>query len=236
MPAQSSVTRTEFHAGLRAGLQLLVAIAPFGLVTGVAMAAGGIPPLVAMAMSLLVFAGASMIAAAQLIADGAPALVVVMAVAVVNLRMLMYSASLRPYFAAESLARRLAASYLVVDAAFALLVGRFESRPEAPGKFAYLLGLSLPLWLCWQVTVGAGILVGAGLPPSWKLDFAAPLAFVALTIPLLRDRASVAAAACAGVAAVLLHSLPLRTGLALAAVAGILAGLAAETWFRKRDA
>jgi predicted branched-subunit amino acid permease len=43
------------------------------------MAAGGIPPLQAMAMSVLVYAGASMLAATQLIAAGAPALVVVLA-------------------------------------------------------------------------------------------------------------------------------------------------------------
>ena len=173
MPPQSRVARTEFLAGLRAGLQIVVAIAPFGLVTGVAMAAGGLPPLEAMAMSLLVYAGASMIAAAQLVFDGAPALVVVLAAGVVNLRLMMYSASIRPYFAGESLARRIAVSYLLVDNAFALLVGRFGQRPDAPGKFAFLLGLSLPVWLSWQVTVGAGILVGAGLPASWKLDFAA---------------------------------------------------------------
>jgi predicted branched-subunit amino acid permease len=227
-----SPARTEFQAGLRAGLQLLIAIAPFGLVTGVAMAAGGVPPVIAMAMSVLVYAGASMIAASQLIFDGAPALVVVLAAAVVNLRLLMYSASIRPYFGRESLSRRLAVSYLLVDNAFAHVVGRFSSRIDAPCKFEYLLGLSLPVWLCWQLSVGAGILVGAELPSSWKLDFAAPLAFIALTVPLLRDRASVAAAASAGVAAVLLHGLPLRTGLAVAAAVGIAAGLAAEKWLR----
>jgi len=63
-------SRTEFRAGLRASLPLLIAIGPFGLVTGVAMAAGGIPPLEAMAMSILVYAGAAMLAATQFIAEG----------------------------------------------------------------------------------------------------------------------------------------------------------------------
>src|SRR5688572_32140434 len=38
------------------------------------------------------------------------------------------------------------------------------------------------------------ILIGAGVPASWRLEFAAPLVFVAMTIPLLRDRAMLAAA------------------------------------------
>ena len=220
--------RTEFNAGLRAGLSLLIAIVPFGLVTGVAMAAAGIPPLEAMAMSVLVYAGAAMLAAVQLIAEGAPALVVVLAAFVVNLRLFMYSASMRPYFAGESLARRLVVSYTLVDNPYALFLQRFGTRPEAPGKFAYFVGLAIPVWLCWQATVAAGLLLGNQLPAAWKLEFAAPLAFIAMSIPLLRDKPMVAAAVSAGATAVLAHGLPLRLGLALAAVVGIAVGVLSE--------
>ncbi|HEY8069792.1 MAG TPA: AzlC family ABC transporter permease [Burkholderiales bacterium] len=223
-------SRSDFLAGLRASVPLLIAIAPFGLVTGVAMAAAGIPPLEAMAMSVLVYAGASMLAAAQLIAAGAPALVVVLAAFIVNLRLFMYSASIRPYFAGESLARRLLVSYALVDNPYALFLQRFGAHPGAPGKFDYFAGLSVPVWICWQAAVGAGLLVGTQLPAAWKLDFAAPLAFIAMSVPLLRDRRMVAAAASAGITAVLAHGLPLRLGLALAAVAGIAVGFFSEKW------
>jgi predicted branched-subunit amino acid permease len=228
LPPQPREPRSEFNAGLRAGLPLLVATAPFGLVTGVAMAAGGIPPLEAIAMSVLVYAGASMLAATQLLVDGAPALVIVLAAAIVNLRLLMYSASIRPYFAGETLARRILVSYLLVDNAFALTLGRFADRPDAPCKVEFVVGLSIPVWLSWQATVAAGILAGNQLPAGWKLDFAAPLAFIALSIPLLRDKPMVAAALSAGVAAVAAHGLPLKLGLALAAAAGIATGLLVE--------
>ena len=228
MPPQSSLTRPEFRAGLRASLPLLIAVGPFGLVTGVAMAAGGIPPLEAMAMSILVYAGASMLAATQLIAEGAPALIVVAAAFIVNLRLLMYSASIRPYFAGEPLGRRLWVSYALVDNPYALFMQRFGPHPAAHGKFDYFLGLSIPIWICWQATVGAGILVGNQLPTTWKLEFAAPLAFIAMSIPFLRDKPMVAAAVSAGITAVLAHGLPLRSGLALAAAVGICCGLGFE--------
>ena len=224
--------RTEFNAGLRAGLSLLIAIVPFGLVTGVAMAAAGIPPLEAMAMSVLVYAGAAMLAAVQLIAEGAPALVVVLAAFVVNLRLFMYSASIRPYFAGESLGRRLVVSYTLVDNPYALFLQRFGLRADAPGKFEYFYGLAIPVWLCWQATVAAGLLLGNQLPAAWKLEFAAPLAFIAMSIPLLRDRLLVAAAGSAGVTAVLAHGLPLRLGLALAAAVGIAVGVLSERFFK----
>ena len=92
------------------------------------MAAAGIPPMEAMAMSVLVYAGASMLAAAQLIAGGAPALVIVLAAFIVNLRLFMYSASIRPYFAGEPLVRRLLVSYALVDNPYALFIQRYGSH------------------------------------------------------------------------------------------------------------
>jgi predicted branched-subunit amino acid permease len=228
------LARTEFRAGLRASLPLLIAIGPFGLVTGVAMAAGGIPPFEAMAMSVLVYAGASMLAATQMIAAGAPALVVVLAAFIVNLRLFMYSASIRPYFAGEPLVRRLLVSYALVDNPYALFIQRFGAQPTAPNKFDFFFGLSIPIWLCWQATVGAGLAVGAQLPAAWKLDFAAPLAFIAMTIPFLRDRPLVAAAISAGATAVLAYGLPLKLGLALAAVVGIVVGVTFENLLKTK--
>src|SRR6185295_19544721 len=161
------------------------------------------------------------------------ALVVVFAAFIVNLRLFMYSASIRPYFAGEPLHRRLIVSYALVDNPYALFIQRFGPHPDAPGKFDYFLGLAIPIWLFWQATEGAGLLLGARLPAAWKLDFAAPLAFIAMSIPLLRDKPQVAAAVSAGVTAVLAHGLPLRSGLALAAAVGIVSGLCFEFFLNK---
>ena len=68
------------------------------------------------------------------------------------------------------------------------------------------------------------------------MEFAAPLAFIAMTVPFLRERPMVAAAISAGATAVLAHGLPLRLGLVLAAVVGIAAGMAAERWLGRRPA
>jgi len=54
------------------------------------MVASGIPPLAAMLTSLLVFASASMVASAQLLASGTPALLVILTTLFINLRFMMY--------------------------------------------------------------------------------------------------------------------------------------------------
>ncbi len=195
------------------------------------MVASGIPPLVAMLMSVTVFAGASMVASAQLLASATPALMIVLATAIINLRFMMYSASLRQHFGQRPPAVRLAVAYLTADNVYALVLQRFAEHPQDAGKLEYFLGAGLLVWLAWQVAVAAGILIGAGVPASWRLEFAAPLCFVAMSIPLLRDRAMIAAALAAGVAVVATQDLPLRLGIVVAAAVGIGAGLLVE---RKR--
>jgi predicted branched-subunit amino acid permease len=220
--------RTVFAEGVRASLPVLLGVAPFGVITGVAMVASGIPPLVAMLMSLLVFAGASMVASAQLLASSTPVLLVVLTTLIINLRFMMYSASLRLHFAHAPLRWRLLLGYLTADNVYGLMLQRFSDRTDEAGKLEYFLGAGVSIWLAWQAAVLAGVVIGAGVPASWRLDFAAPLAFIAMTVPLLRDRAMVAAALAAGITVIAGHALPLKLSVLLAAAVGIAAGMVCE--------
>ena len=73
-----------------------------------------------------------------------------------------------------------------------------------------------------------GILIGAGVPAAWRLEFAAPLAFIAISIPFLRDRVTIAAALAAGLAVIVAYDLPLRLNIVAAAATGIAVGLLFE--------
>lgn len=189
------------------------------------MVAGGIPPLAAMGMSLVVYAGASMLAATQLLATDTPLAVIALTVFFINLRFMMYSASLRAHLAFLPLRWRLLAGYLLADNAYGLAIARFTEHPQMQGKLGYFLGAALPVWLTWQAAVGLGVLIGTGLPAHWRLEFAAPLAFIALTVPLLRDRAMVAAALAAAVTVIAAWALPMRLSLAAAAAVGLAVGM-----------
>jgi predicted branched-subunit amino acid permease len=192
------------------------------------MVASGIAPAVAMLISIVVFAGASMVAAAQLLASGTPALLVVTTTLFINLRFMMYSASLRLHFGREPLGWRLLMAYLQADNVYGLTVMRYADKPDTPGERDFFMGAAIVVWVAWQLAVAVGILIGAGVPASWRLEFAAPLAFIAMTIPLLRDRAMVSAAIVAGLTVVASNSLPFKLSIPLAALAGIGAGLALE--------
>src|SRR5258706_11414720 len=163
--------RSAYAEGFRATLPVLLGVVPFGVITGVAMVASGIPPLAAMLMSLLVFAGASMVASAQLLASGSPALLAVLATLFINLRFMMYSASLRLHLAHAPLRWRLLAAYLTADNVYGLLLGR---EGDESSKLDYFLGAGAVIWLAWQLAVLAGIVIRARLPPPPRPPLAPP--------------------------------------------------------------
>jgi len=64
------------------------------------------------------------------------------------------------------------------------------------------------------------------LPANLGLDFALPLTFIAIVVPMIASRALLAAALAAGTAAVVLAAMPYKLGLFLAALAGLAVGAA----------
>jgi 4-azaleucine resistance transporter AzlC len=210
----------------------MVGIAPFGLVAGAAAVRVGLSGLHAVGLSVLVFAGASQLAAIELFGENAPVVMVVVTVLVINLRMTMYSASLAPYLQAFSTRWRAAMAYLLTDQAYALSVAEFRADESVDRKW-YYLGTALSLWVVWQICTVIGVVVGARVPESLPLEFAVPLTFLAILVPTITDSPSAVAAAVGGTIAVLGADLPLNLGLITGGIVGVIAGLVVETgWTR----
>jgi 4-azaleucine resistance transporter AzlC len=214
--------------GIRDVAPLLLGVAPFGLVAGVAAINAGLTLEQALGMSVIVFAGASQLAALELIGRDAPLSVVVATAVVINLRMLMYSASIAPYFRSLRARSRSVAAYLLTDQAYALSVSAYRSE-DAIDRLAYYLGAAATLWVVWQVATVAGALLQAGVPDALGLEFAVPLVFLALLVPAMEDGPTVVAGLVGGGIAVLGAGLPLNLGLLVGAAVGIAAGVASET-------
>ena len=214
----------SFWAGVRAELPLLIGVAPFGMIYGVLALSAGLTPVPAQMMSSIVFAGSAQFITAQLVRDAVPGLVIVLTIAVVNLRHMLYSASVAPYMRALPMRWKVLLSYLLTDEAYAVTILYYEQEDTNPGGHWFFLGAGLTLWTSWQISTAIGILLGATLPESWPLDFALPITFIAIIMPALKDRPAIAAALSAGVVALLAYSLPYKLGLMLAGLVGIVIG------------
>jgi 4-azaleucine resistance transporter AzlC len=214
----------SFWAGVRAEFPLLIGVFPFGLIYGTLALKSGLSPAAAQMMSSIVFAGSAQFITAQLIHDVAPGIVIVLTIAIVNLRHMLYSASVAPYLKDLSSRWKGLLAYLLTDEAYAATVIHFEREGLTSTGHWFFLGAGLSLWFTWQTSSALGILLGKAIPAAWPLDFALPLTFIAMVMPVLTDRPVIASALSAGLVALLAYSLPFKLGLILAALVGIFIG------------
>lgn len=209
--------------GVRMLLPMLLGVVPFGVIYGVIALQNGIAPLPAMLMSSILFAGASQFLLAQIVGLGAPELITFSAVAMLNARHALYSASVAPYLSHLPRHWKVLLAYLLTDEAYAAAIGRLMQRPAQPNVHWVLLGSGLALWTGWQLATLGGIVLGGELPSGLDLDFALPLTFIAIVVPMIKTPSLLGAALVSGASAVAFSNLPYRLSLLLAAVVGLLA-------------
>jgi 4-azaleucine resistance transporter AzlC len=221
--------RSAFIAGMQAIAPILVGVLPFSTITGVAAIETGLSPAQAMGMSVIVYAGASQLAALQLIGIGTSSLVVVFTAIIINLRFFMYSASLAQYLPRLPTRWKLPTAYILTDQAYAVAVSRYHSQPgeglSEAYRHWYFLGAAGVMWVSWQMGTLLGVFLGTQVPPELGLDFAIPLSFISLLIPALKNRASITAAIIAGIVVLLAGGLPYNLSLMAAALCGIGSGI-----------
>ncbi|HKY54164.1 MAG TPA: AzlC family ABC transporter permease [Anaerolineales bacterium] len=214
----------NFWAGVRAEIPLLIGVFPFGMIYGALAVNAGLSTLAAQMMSSIVFAGSAQFITTQLVREATPWLIIVLTIAVVNLRHMLYSASLAPYLASLSTRWKALLSYLLTDEAYVPTAIHYEKNGVTPYSHWFLLGAGLALWTTWQISTALGIFLGTAIPEEWSLDFALPLTFIAMAVPVLKNQPTIAAAVSAGIVALVAHSFPYKLGLIVAALVGIAVG------------
>jgi predicted branched-subunit amino acid permease len=204
---------------------IALGVGAWGLVTGVAMVDIGLPVPVALAMSLLVFAGSAQLAALPLMASGAPIWVVWATAICVNLRFVIQSAQWRPYLAHLPLRQRAAMSYVAADLNYVLFMRRYPDPRPAPEQVPYFWGGALMNYGGWHGMSVLGILFATAVPTEWGFGFAGVLALLGVACSLLVDRSTWVAAVVAGCAAVAAFALPYKLNIVVAIAAAVAIGL-----------
>ena len=228
-----SVARSSFVAGFKGVLPILIGVIPFGMIYGVLALDAGLTTVQAQAMSLIVFAGSAQFVMTQLFDAQASSVVIVITAVVLNLRHMLYSASISGYFSHLSRRWRLFLAYFLTDEAYAVAITRFHEGIGEQSFRYYYLGAGFGLWAVWQISTAAGILIGSRIPAEWSLDLIIALTFIALVVPALKDWAGLIAAITAGIVSIIALNLPYGLGLIVAALTGIAAGLIVDLLIRQ---
>ena len=222
--------RTEFFLGVSAILPFLLGVVPFGLVFGVLGISSGLTETETILMSSIVFAGASQVVFVQLWAAGSAYSVIASSVALINLRHVLYSASVAEYLKKLNFKWRIVLGYLLTDESFAVSIKRLSAHGESRPVHFFMLGSGFTLWLAWQVSTIAGVVAGSTIPENWELAFAIPLTFIAIVVPLLKNTSTIICALSSCLIAIFGQSLPWNTWIIVAALGGILIGASIEKW------
>ncbi|GAA4225696.1 putative branched-subunit amino acid permease [Sagittula marina] len=217
---------SSFWRGVRDGLPFLLVVGPFALLFGVIATEAGLNVFETLSFSVVVIAGAAQFTALQLLSENTPVVVVLASALAVNLRMAMYSASITPHLGALPLWKRMITAYFLVDQTYAAAALNYEKHPNQTlaQKFAYFMGVVLPICPPWYVFTLVGAWLGNAVPEGLGIDFVLPLAFIAMLGPSLRTGAHRVAATVGGVAALVFAFLPYNLGLIAGALLGMMAG------------
>lgn len=172
--------------GLKRVAPVVLGYLPVGFAYGVLASKAGLSAFNVVAMSVLVFAGSAQLASVAMFAMGAPALAVVAATFVINLRHLLMSAALAPYLRSWPAWRTAAMTFQLTDETFALHVVRFSHGPYPLSELFTVNSIAHTAWV-----VGSALgLAASGLLTDVRplgLDFALPAMFAALLALQLRD-------------------------------------------------
>lgn len=223
-------TRQGILAGMRWTAPMAVSVAVYGVVFGVLARQVDMSLLETMLMNLIVFAGAAQLAALDSWAYPLPILTLVITVVLVNMRLIMLGAALRPWL--RTLPNRIVypTLFMLNDEAWAVMMIRYRLGERDAG---IVLGGNLIVYIAWNLAVVAGHLLGSqvGDPAALGLDFAFTAVFAAMLFGGYRSRYDLVPWATSGLVAWLVWWLVPGTWYV---IAGGLAGFAIA-WFRSEQ-
>ena len=235
----SNVTNPRLQSaieGARDTLPLVFAAIPFGIVYGALGHAHGLPNWVVIAISMVVFAGASQFIAITLMATGAALPVIVLTVFVVNLRHMLYAVSLIPYVKQFSQLKRLPMAFTLTDETFAIAFNRATHNGPSAHFAHYYLGSAVFMYINWQLCTWIGLVAGNQIPQltSFGLDIAMVVAFIGIVVPHLKFPSHWVCALVAALAGTLTYDWPNQSGLLFSSVIAIISGVMLENTLNQK--
>lgn len=211
---------------LRDTVSIALGLVAFGVTLGVTMSLLGFGALPGLVGAPVVYAGSAQLTAVTLVDQGAGLAVVVASAALVNSRLLLYSASLARRFSGQPVWFRWLAPHFLIDQTYLLSNARPDLDLRTFRRYWGWLGFCV--LVVWSSSVALGIVAGPALPDLPHLVFVGTAMFLGMLAPRLTNRPAVAAAVAGGLVAAVVGLVRPELGIVCGAIAGVMAGSAAR--------
>ncbi len=177
------------RAGSRRSLPIALSVFTYGVSFGVLARQAGLSLVESCLMSSLVFAGASQFVALSLWHSPLPIATIIFTTLVVNLRHILMSAALSPWFLQLSSWKAYGCFFFLNDESWALTMGELAKGKHNAGFF---LGSGLTVFVAWLSATVVGQMLGSAIadPAQWGLDFAFTAVFIALLVSLWQGKSN----------------------------------------------
>ncbi|WP_051221898.1 AzlC family ABC transporter permease [Neptunomonas japonica] len=237
LPSSREQHRHEFIGGAKATFPLIVGAIPFGIIFGTLAEPSGLSIIGALAMSIIVFAGASQFIVLGLLAAGAALPVIIATTFVVNLRHILYAANLVPKVRHLPQRWRVLMAFGLTDETFAAVSNRYLQQDDIRDAHWFYLGSFCAMYGNWVLCTAIGVALGELFPDmtQWGLDFAMSVTFIGMVVPYLKSKPMWACVIVAATMAIATATMPHKLGLLVAAIAGIAVGLSFHMMLKRQN-
>lgn len=230
--AELNAAQASFREGLKSIVPTIPATLIWSMVTGVAMISAGLSPFYVLLINMVVYGASAQLTVLSMLMLQAPMPIIWMAAAAVNLRFVIFSASIRPYFRHLGLKQRLVLGFVNGDINSMLFNHHFRHEQPVPARAAHLgfsIGLAIPNYTAWQVGTCLGIVFASFIPVEWGLQLAAALTLLVLILKSVEHWAAVAGSVVAALVAISCQFLPYKFWVIAAIFSGVFAALCVES-------
>lgn len=177
----------SFFRGLKLGFPIFLGYVPVGMAFGILAHKQGFTFIQAVACSALALAGAGQFIALAVLAAGGSAITALIATGIVNLRYVLFAATLSPYLKRIKISKLLWPGYTLTDETFAVNVADLRENKATVGS---INGVGFISWAGWVLGTALGFPLASwiGNPNAWGLEFTMPAMFAALFVTLADNR------------------------------------------------
>ena len=202
-----------FKMGFLSIIPIISGIIPFAAVMGTSFANSKLTLIQAMFMNMSVYAGASQLAAIDLMKIKTSVFIVLLTGIIINLRFILYSAILSQKLRQESNLIKFLCAFTLTDQSYAVMHSAQKKFITDSDAIQFYLGSALCMFIVWHTSVMLGFLFGNFAPSFLSLDFAVPLSFLAMLIPTLQSKKHKLVAVISSILSIVFYQLPFRSGL-----------------------
>ncbi|WP_163932455.1 AzlC family ABC transporter permease [Paraferrimonas sp. SM1919] len=229
------MTQSVFR-GIKDMVPLSVAVIPWGVLCGALAMELGLSVWQAQAMSLLIFAGAVQLAFVGGYTGPPSAIAMLNSSLVISSRHLLYSAVMRQHVITLPWYKRAIFAFVLTDEMFAL--SQKQLVDDKQFDYGYALSSGFMFYVSWNLATLAGIIIGNSIPnlEHFGFEFAVAATFIALVVPMVKDKPMVLAVTVSAAVALVYDYLSIANGLIVATFSGMLAGfISSEIQLKGKD-